>query len=419
MHSWTSPALPDLGPSGRGIRVRDSVTGEVVPTGRDGRASLYVCGITPYDATHLGHANTYVTFDLLVRAWRDAGVEVRYTQNVTDVDDPLLERAHQLGVDWRELAAEQVDLFRGDMTALRVVAPDSYIGAVESIPDVVRAVERLLADGAAYRVPADANGEGEGDVYASLAADSRFTPVIDGDDQVLAATFAERGGDPGRPGKKDPLDPLLWRLAREGEPAWDGNDLGPGRPGWHVECATIAAATLGAPLDVVGGGVDLRFPHHPMSESHLRLLSHTPRPVLAHVHGGLVAYEGHKMSKSRGNLVLVSRLRSDGVDPMAIRLVLLAQHYASSWEFHPGLLVEAQHRLERWRAAVSAPAGPDARELLGQVRAALMLDLDAPRALAAIDDWADAALDQDGEAGSADAPGEAARLIDALLGVAL
>lgn len=401
------------------MRVRDTATGELVDPLTHDRASLYVCGITPYDATHLGHAATYLTFDLLVRAWLDAGCTVDYTQNVTDVDDPLLERATATGEDWRELAERETELYRADMTALRVLPPTRYRGAVETIPDVVAAVERMIADRTAYRIDLPGvDGAGAGDIYADLAADPRFgRDTHDLDETTNLQRFAEMGGDPQRAGKRDPLDPLLWRAARAGEPAWDGETLGPGRPGWHIECATMAAATIGSPFAVQGGGADLRFPHHAMSASHLRMLSGTPRPVRAHVHVGLVGYQGHKMSKSRGNLVLVSRLREAGVDPMVIRLAVLAHRYDGEWEFRDEEFTTAAVRLARWRVAVARPAGPDALGLLAEVRASLADDLDAPRALAAVDAWASSAVEPEGA--DATAPGLVRGLVDALLGVEL
>lgn len=429
MRSWTSPVVPVLPatPDATWVGVRAHPAAPEAAGGPK-RASLYVCGITPYDATHLGHAATYLTFDLLVRTWRDQGLTVRYTQNVTDVDDPLLERAAARGLDWRDLAARETDLYRADMEALRVIAPDDYLGAVETIPDVVRTVERLVADGYGYRVGPDAEGQGEGDIYADLSKDPRFgTDTGDLDRAANLARFAEMGGDPHRPGKRDALDPLLWRRERPGEPAWDGGDLGRGRPGWHIECATIAAMTIGAPFDVQGGGGDLRFPHHAMSISHLRALSTAQRPVGTNIHAGLVSYQGHKMSKSRGNLVLVSRLRQEGVDPMVIRLVVLAHPYAQDWEFHERELTEAAARLARWRSAVALPAGPDASGLLAEMRTALAAGLDAPRALAAVDAWvatalAAAGVRHDGATHppqQATAPAVVRDAVDALLGVAL
>ncbi|ACQ80498.1 cysteine/1-D-myo-inosityl 2-amino-2-deoxy-alpha-D-glucopyranoside ligase [Beutenbergia cavernae DSM 12333] len=420
MLAWSSPDVPSLDDPGecpREVRVRDTATGELTPAGHDGRASMYVCGITPYDSTHLGHANTYVSFDLLVRAWRDAGLAVTYVQNVTDVDDPLLERAAATGVDWRQLAADQIELFHHDMVALRVVAPEHYIGAVESVPDVVRAVERMLADRAAYRVGAAADGAGDGDVYAALSADPRFGSLGSLDEAEMLELFGERGGDPDRLGKQAPLDPLLWRVEREEEPSWPGESLGRGRPGWHIECATIAARFLGVPFDVQGGGTDLEFPHHEMSESHLRVLTATAHPARAHVHGGMVAYQGHKMSKSRGNLVFVSELVASGVDPMAVRLVILAHHYAEDWEYEAGALGLAEERLATWRAALAQGSGPSGADVVAGVRAALANDLDAPGAVAVVDDWAAAAIAGSGDDAAAGAT--VARAVDALLGVAL
>ena len=417
MHSWTTPDIPSLPGSGRQIHLTESATGDLVATRASGPAGLYVCGITPYDSTHLGHANTYLGFDLLVRAWRDAGREVNYVQNVTDIDDPLLERATAIGVDWRALAHEQTDLFRGDMAALRVLAPTEYIGAVESIPLVVEAVSDMLASGAAYRVGVpDAEGNGVGDVYADTAADRGFARETGLSDAEHAQFFAERGGDPDRPGKRAPLDPLLWRTAREGEPEWDGGELGSGRPGWHIECACIAREHLGVPFEVQGGGSDLIFPHHACSESHLRMLTNHVQPVGIRAHGGMVAYAGSKMSKSLGNLVLVSQLTAAGVDPMAVRLVLLSHHYREDWEYTGAQLEAATERLARWRGAMTAPNGPDATGMLNAVRAALARDLDAPAALRAVDDWVASSRVRAG-IDAQHGPRLAADTVDALLGV--
>ena len=426
MRSWPAPQIPELPRPAEDpapVRVHDSTTGDLVEAAPGATARYYVCGITPYDATHLGHANTYVAFDLLHRAWRDAGKDVTFVSNVTDVDDPLLERATATGVDWQELAAEQTDLFREDMAALGMVPPATWTGAVESVPAVVAAVEQLLADGAAYRVPVEPGAGGDdpglGDVYADLSADPAFGSVSRYDTDTMATLFAERGGDPQREGKKDALDPLLWRRERPGEPVWDGASLGSGRPGWHVECAVIARDGLGLPFDLQGGGADLLFPHHEMSTSHDRLLGGGGARV--HVHAGLVAYQGEKMSKSRGNLVFVSALRRAGVDPMAIRLALLAHHYRSEWEWTDEDLTAGVARLERWRSAVSGNGGPAPDETLAAVRAALAADLDAPAALAAVDAWAERSLDpaRDASHDTEGAPGVVARAIDALLGVRL
>ena len=420
MLTWPRPQIPQLPGRGDPVRVRDTSTGELVVAATGDAATLYVCGITPYDATHLGHAATYIAFDLLVRSWRDAGQRVRYASNVTDVDDPLLERALATGVGWRDLAIEQTALFAEDMTALGVVPPDVYTGAVESIPTVAHAVRELLAAGAAYRVEApDAAGHGRGDIYADLSVDPDLGRVAGLDRDEMLALFAERGGDPARAGKLDPLDPLLWRRERPGEPAWDGGELGSGRPGWHIECAVIARDGLGLPFDVQGGGAALRFPHHELSTSHARLLD-AGQGARIHVHAGLVGLHGEKMSKSRGNLVLVSRLRALGENPMAIRLAILSHHYASDWDWTGADLDLARARLERWQRAVSGNGGPDATATLAAVRAALSADLDAPAALAAVDVWADDALRADGTDSTViGAPGVVSRAVNALLGVRL
>jgi L-cysteine:1D-myo-inositol 2-amino-2-deoxy-alpha-D-glucopyranoside ligase len=423
---WPAPSLPELpGPQGDRpiVRLCDTASGALVPAPTGPEARLYVCGITPYDATHMGHAATYLAFDLLLRAWKDAGVATRYVQNVTDVDDPLLERATATGVDWRVLADEQTQLFATDMAALRVIPPDVYEGATDAIPRIVALVDDLLDQGYAYRVPGDGT-EPDGDVYFSVHSDPQFGAISHLDEPAMLEVFAERGGDPGREGKKHPLDALLWRAGRPGEPCWDGGPLGRGRPGWHIECTAIALEHLGAGFDVQGGGSDLVFPHHEMSASHGHMIGARPF-ARAFVHAGMVGLDGHKMSKSRGNLVLVSRLREAGVEPAAIRLAVLAHHYREDWEWTDQGLADAVERLARWRSAVALPAGPDATALLARVRERLADDLDAPGALAAVDSWVGRALDADSAGPDADedldetAPALVRDAVDALLGVAL
>jgi cysteine--1-D-myo-inosityl 2-amino-2-deoxy-alpha-D-glucopyranoside ligase len=382
MHAWPSPRLSSVVRDRLGrapeLALYDARTGTVEPTTPGDEARIYVCGITPYDATHLGHAATYVAFDLVIRAWREAGHRVRYVQNVTDVDDPLLERAAATGEDWRALADREIELFRDDMSALGVIPPDVYAGAVETIPLVVDLIERLQGKGAVYAV--------DGDLYFAVQRDPGFGQVSGLDRREMIEVFASRGGDPGRPGKRDPLDCLLWQRERPGEPSWD-SALGRGRPGWHVECAAIVLHFLGTRIDVEGGGSDLAFPHHEMSAGEAQVVEDGVSFAKAYVHTGMVGLDGHKMSKSRGNLVLVSRLRAEGVDPRAIRLTLLAQHYRSDWEWTDDLLSVGEERLKRWTEAVAA-GGPDAARTVDIVRASLADDLDAPRALAAVDAWA-------------------------------
>lgn len=409
MYAWPASEVPALPGSGRDLRIHDTSTNGRVTLEPGPVARIYVCGITPYDATHMGHAATYNAFDLVQRVWLDTKRQVQYVQNVTDVDDPLLERARRDGVDWTGLAERETALFREDMTALRMLPPQHYIGAVEAIPGIVPLVERLRDAGAAYEL--------DGDIYFSVAADPHFGEVSRLDAEAMRRLSAERGGDPDRPGKKNPLDPVLWLAARPGEPSWDGGTLGRGRPGWHIECVAIALDHLGMGFDVQGGGSDLAFPHHEMGASHAQALTGEHPFARTYVHAGMVALNGEKMSKSKGNLVFVSTLRREGVDPAAIRLALLAHHYRSDWEWTDAVLQEAEERLARWRAAVSRPDGPAAEGLLEEIREALADDLDAPAALAAVDRWA--AL-QDATGGTDEgAPGVVSRAVDALLGVAL
>jgi L-cysteine:1D-myo-inositol 2-amino-2-deoxy-alpha-D-glucopyranoside ligase len=411
METWPAPAVPRLPGAAAPLALFDTARREVRPTGpSDGPsepARMYVCGITPYDATHLGHAATYLAFDLVNRMWRDAGRTVAYVQNVTDVDDPLLERAERDGLDWRDLARREIDLFHADMVALRVLPPDHYVGAVEAVPEVVELVRRLLAIGAAYPLE-----DGTGDVYFDVAAATKFGYESGYDRATMLALSAERGGDPDRSGKRDPLDPLLWRGERPGEPSWP-SPLGAGRPGWHIECAAIALRYLGAQLDVQGGGSDLIFPHHEMSAAHAETLTGEWPFAQLYVHAGMIGLDGEKMSKSKGNLVLVSKLREAGVDPAAIRLGLHAGHYRDDRSWDDTVLADAQARLARWREAVARPVGPDGTALLAQLRARLADDLDTPGALAAVDAWAA------GEGTDGTSPALVRDAVDALLGIGL
>src|SRR6266540_335789 len=354
MDSWSAPDLPSLPGTGRTLAMFDSARQGVSPTAA---ASMYVCGITPYDATHLGHAATMIAFDLVNRAWRDAGLPVRYVQNVTDIDDPLLERAAHDGEDWVVLGMRETALFREDMEALRILPPTHYVGAVESVPQIAAEVARLLDLGAAYRLD-----DGTDDVYFDVAAAPRF-----GYESNLSR-------------------PEMLRL-------------------------------LGPTIEVQGGGNDLLFPHHECSAAHAEVLTGC-HPFASHyVHAGMIGLHGEKMSKSKGNLVFVSRLRADRVDPMAVRLALLADHYRTDRQWTDDLLKAGEQRLSRWREAVAAASGPSGAAVLAAVRERLAADLDTPGALAVVDAWVDATLagvgDDDG------APALVASTVDALLGVRL
>ncbi|AKU17018.1 cysteine--1-D-myo-inosityl 2-amino-2-deoxy-alpha-D-glucopyranoside ligase [Luteipulveratus mongoliensis] len=421
MKSWSSPVLPELPGQSGPLTLFDTASQQGRAVSPEGTARMYVCGITPYDATHLGHAATYVTFDLVNRALRAAGHDVHYVQNTTDIDDPLLERAERDGVAWQDLATSEIQLFHDDMTALRVLAPDHYVGVVETMPQHVETVTRLLSSGAAYALavdPSEAGQEGVQDIYLDLAQQPSFGEVSHWSREQMMDVFADRGGDPDRVGKHDQLDPLLWHGVRPGEPSWDGGAAGPGRPGWHIECTTLALNLLGDGFDVQGGGSDLIFPHHEMSAVQAAALTgHTPFAQV-YAHQGMVGYDGEKMSKSKGNLVRVSDLRRDGIDPMAVRLVLLAQHYRTDWEYTDSLLKQASERLERWRDAIAADRGPAAEPVVEAIRGFLADDLHSERALEVVDAWvAEAGRESETHV---DGPGQQlSAALDTLLGVRL
>jgi L-cysteine:1D-myo-inositol 2-amino-2-deoxy-alpha-D-glucopyranoside ligase len=405
------PPLPPS-PVAHPLQAFDTAAQRLVPIGPDtGTARMYVCGITPYDATHIGHANTYIAFDLLNRVWRDRGLQVNYVQNVTDIDDPLLERAAEIGIDWAVLAEQQTQLFAEDMATLNVLPPRHFVSAAESMSLTVDLIERLQHRQAVYPVE-DTEFP---DLYFAQASDSEFGSLSRLSEEQAIDLFAERGGDPDRLGKKAPLDCLVWRLARAGEPSWQ-SVFGAGRPGWHIECTAIALDLLGANFHVQAGGSDLIFPHHEMCAAQGRVATDQPF-AQAYLHSGMVGLDGEKMSKSKGNLVFVSALRAAGVDPMAIRLALLGHHYRDDWEWSDELLVSAHSRLNRWREAVRLDAGLNADEVLVQIRAALAQDLDAPSAVAAVDAWAGASMAIDSD--DVEAPALVARACEALLGVTL
>jgi L-cysteine:1D-myo-inositol 2-amino-2-deoxy-alpha-D-glucopyranoside ligase len=412
MQPWTSTPVPQLPGHGPPLRLYDTATRRVRPTAPGPTARMYVCGITPYDATHLGHAATYLAFDLVHRYWRDAGHDVHYVQNVTDVDDPLLERARRDQDDWVVLGMRETALFREDMESLRVLPPQDFVGAVEAVDEIVEVVSKLLAYGAAYRVEDPEHP----DIYFDHQAAAHFGSESGYDEATMLRCAAERGGDPRRPGKRHPLDALMWRTAREGEPAWD-SELGPGRPGWHVECCAIGLHRLGTGFDVQGGGSDLIFPHHEFCAAHAEALTGEYPMAQHYVHTGMIGYRGEKMSKSTGNLVFVSRLRADQVDPMALRLALLSGNYRADRSWSSGMLDEAVLRLDRWRRAVARPAGVPVAETVHRLRTHLAEDLDTPGALAVLDAWAAETLTRGGR--DVTAPGHVQAAVDALLGIAL
>ena len=350
MNSWNEVVIPSLASTINfpTLSLTNSSTGGMEPLQSKPLYRMYVCGITPYDATHLGHAATYLTFDLINRYLRATGAEVLYVQNITDIDDPLLERANRDGIDWNDLAHNQIDLFRGDMVNLRVIPPAHYIGAVDAIPLVATAIEELKSKESIYQV--------DQDLYFKVYSDPHFGQRSHLSKERMLQIFSERGGDPTREGKLDPLDCLVWMSQRPNEPGWP-SPFGVGRPGWHIECTAIAieylkpASSDDSLIDIQGGGSDLIFPHHEMCASQAQVLSGKPL-ASTYVHAGMIGLDGEKMSKSKGNLVFVSKLVADGRDPMAIRWALMKKHYRTDRMWTEELLIEAENEIGALRKAL-------------------------------------------------------------------
>lgn len=412
MKAWPTTYIPPQQQfSTPNLRLFNVLTSEIEEIS-EGHVSMYVCGITPYDATHLGHAATYLAFDLINRYTRFTGKSVEYIQNITDVDDPLLERAARDNVSWEMLAENQISLFRDDMTALRVLPPDHYMGAVETIPWVIEAISELEKKGAVYSL--------EGDLYFDITSDSTFDSYTKLSNAQKLQVFAERGGDPLRPGKRNPLDCLIWRAKRDGEPEWP-SPYGPGRPGWHIECTAIALRFLRAPISIQGGGSDLHFPHHAMCAAEGKVLRGVDF-AKRFVHTGMIGLNGEKMSKSRGNLKFVSSMRNDGIDPLIIRVALLSGHYRSDREWNDELLASTSQRVNLWRNAFSSPYGDEIEPTITAISEAISDDLDTPRAFTILDDWAKKRVELIASAGSdslkVSAIGQMSRFLDAVLGIA-
>ena len=413
MKSWASVVIPQLNDSFNfpPISLTNSKTlkNEVLP--KKDTYRMYVCGITPYDATHLGHAATYLTFDLIIRYLRASGSEVLYVQNITDIDDPLLERATRDNLDWEDLATSQIDLFRGDMLNLRVIPPTHYIGAVEAIDLVSEAVTALQAAGSIYSI--------EQDLFFKNYSSQDFGSLSHLDKETMKDIFSQRGGNPILAGKIDPLDCLVWMAKREGEPGWPSVH-GVGRPGWHIECTAIALKYL-APvesdetcIDLQGGGSDLIFPHHEMCAAQAQVLT-GKELATTYVHAAMIGLDGEKMSKSKGNLVFVSKLINSGTDPMVIRFALMSQHYRLDRMWTDALLADATSRVAKIRQAIASSNSAPTTPLIDRIIVALANDLDTPTALAELDMWASETL----QGASGGDSRELNAAIDTLLGLAL
>jgi cysteinyl-tRNA synthetase len=361
-----------------------------IPAGDD--VTMYVCGITPYDTTHLGHAFTYVVFDTLARYFQFKGWPVRYAQNVTDIDDDILRKAKEVGENWKTLGNRWIRRFIEDMDALNALRPTYYPRATGEIARIIEMTQVLLDKGYAY--------EKNGGVYFHVDNYLYFGQLsrIPRDEMLSIAN--ERGNVPDDPNKRDPLDFVLWQAAKPGEPTWD-SPWGPGRPGWHIECSAMSLHYLGQTIDIHGGGADLVFPHHECEIAQSEQYTGVQPVVRFWMHVAMVRHEGEKMSKSLGNLVMARDLLQ-AYSPDAVRAYLLSHHYRTPWEYDEAALRQAASRVERYAAASHADAvaggNPlDAAPYRDRFAAAMDDDLDTPSALSALDDLARAILAAAGE----------------------
>lgn len=413
MRAWPDVYLPELPARFRvpQLSLFNTAAQKIEPLPQKSLYRMYVCGITPYDATHLGHAATYLTFDLINRFLRASGAQVDFVQNITDIDDPLLDRAQRDGIDWKDLAQSQVDLFKGDMTDLHVIPPNDYIGVVEAMPLVVEAVLKLKAADTTYEVGSD--------IYYRVHSDSEFGERSHYSQEKMLEIFAERGGDPQKPGKENPLDALVWLSQRDGEPGWP-SPFGPGRPGWHIECCAIALHYLNPDsndefaIDIQGGGSDLIFPHHEMSAAQSRSINNQ-KFSRSYVHAGMIGLDGEKMSKSLGNLVFVSKLITSGVNPAAIRWALMGHPYSNDLMWSDSLIQRASVDIERLQLNLARMEVAPTNLVIQEILDALSNNLDTPRVIASIKAWMD-----ETEAGvTGGVAGELSRALDTLLGITL
>jgi len=408
---WPNPSLPQLPFEAKPLRLI-SASGEFSITS-EAALRMYVCGITPYDATHLGHAATYLTFDLINRYSQLLGNDVNFVENITDIDEPLLERASRDGTDWITLAQKETDLFARDMEALRVLSPNWFVPATQTMDLVDQAISAMTANGYTYTV--------ENDIYFKTSSFLNELPIST---EEAIEIFRERGGDPDRLGKEHPLDSVLWLANKNGEPGWESSH-GFGRPGWHIECAVISLRYLlganflqgdssrSALIDIQGGGSDLIFPHHFMSAIQVKAIT-GQQFSRGYVHTGMVGLDGEKMSKSKGNLVFVSKLLSEGVDPVVIRFALLQSHYSSDRMWDSEVLQMATQRVSEIRSALARTEVAPTGELCLKISEAIADNLNTPLAIKLIADWV---VDTENGA-TGGSSGELSRLLDSVLGLA-
>jgi L-cysteine:1D-myo-inositol 2-amino-2-deoxy-alpha-D-glucopyranoside ligase len=413
MRAWPEIYIPQLSSkfSLAPLSLLNTATRRVEALPIKPRYRMYVCGITPYDATHLGHAATYLTFDLIHRYLKATGSEVCYVQNITDIDDPLLERAGRDGINWEVLANSQIDLFRGDMTDLHVLPPQHYVGVVEAMTLVIDSILALQASETTYNV--------ENDLYFRIHSDAEFGTRSHYSDEQMLSIFAERGGDPKRSGKEDPFDALLWLAQREGEPGW-ASPFGMGRPGWHIECCAIALHYLQPDIhdefaiDIQGGGTDLIFPHHEMSAAQSRIIGRQ-RFARTYVHSGMIGLDGEKMSKSKGNLLFISKLISEGVEPMAIRWALMGHRFSQDLMWSSEILDNASLEIVDLRLQLSRVDVAPTDQVITAIISALSDNLDTEKVKDIIRSW----MRNTGEGQTGGQAGELSRALDTLLGLAL
>jgi L-cysteine:1D-myo-inositol 2-amino-2-deoxy-alpha-D-glucopyranoside ligase len=373
----------------------------------DEQCSLYICGITPYDATHMGHAATYLAFDLVHRYLKASGRNVTFVENITDIDDPLLERAARDNQNFRELADSQIELFREDMTSLGVLPPNYYCGVIESMDQIISLVSQMIATGKSYEI--------EGDIYLDLnQVEGAIQNLPLALDQALQI-FQERGGDPTRVGKRHALDPLLWKAQSGNDPSWPA-PFGRGRPGWHIECTAIALKSLpgadATSITLQAGGSDLIFPHHYMTALQARALTGIEF-ASCYNHAGMIALDGEKMSKSKGNLVFVSNLRQQGVSSALIRIALFSDRYSSDRTWSQELLSWAEEFLAKLQSALSRQEVAPTFEVVQEIVSALSDDLDTPKVFSILESWI--SRSEAGEVGGN--PGEISRALDTYLGI--
>nr|MBU6202456.1 cysteine--tRNA ligase [Acidobacteriota bacterium] len=363
------------------MRLFDTARRDIVDFSPGNEVKMYVCGVTPYDATHLGHAFTFIVYDVLIRRLLDTGRSVQCVRNVTDVDDPLFAKARELNVHYLDLAAREEQRLEDDLRALNFIPMHATPRASSAIPEIRGFIGKVLERGFAY--------EAGGSVYFDVSRSPEFGSVSGYDDARMLDLARERGGNVDDPNKRHPLDFVLWQPSAHDEPAWD-TIWGPGRPGWHIECSALALRELGTTIDLHGGGTDLIYPHHECERAQSEAA--TGVAFVKHwMHVAMVWMDGHKMSKSRGNLVFIDDLRKR-YDPRAIRLGLLMNHYRHEWEWDKGLIDRATARLGNWMATTVDSKGPrqgnDERggdAVLESVRRHLDDDLDTPGAVQAID----------------------------------